>query len=57
MSQIESFGQNPVGIFVVQATAASGRTETVSPSFSEIRAVRPAVAITTQADWFDGLMV
>ena len=47
---MESLGQNPVGALPVHATTASGRTETVSPSSSTIRAVLEAVAITTQAE-------
>ena len=49
MSQIESFGQNPVGFFPVQATTASGRADSVSSSASATLAVRLAVAITTHS--------
>ena len=44
-----SFGQKPVGRWPVHATTASGLTDNVSPSSTERRAVRLAVAMTTQA--------
>ena len=47
---MESLGQNPVGRFVVHATTASGRADSVSPSSSGMRHVRLAVAITTHAE-------
>ena len=50
MSQMPSFGQKPVGRGPVQATTASGLTDSVSPSATETRAVRLAVAMTTQAE-------
>ena len=44
-----SLAQKPVGLLPVHATAASGLTESVSPSPTAMRAVLERVAITTHS--------
>ena len=44
-----SLAQKPVGLLPVHATTASGLTERVSPSSTDMRDVRERVAMTTQS--------